>query len=149
MKLLADRMLGTLAKWLRLLGFDTTFPEECDDDELLATAIAEGRIILTRDRELATRTGSQELECLLLKSMELEKQLDEVLTALDLKIENPLTRCALCNEELDSIEKAIARKDLPEAILFKHDDLCHCNGCRKLYWEGSHWENMSCFIKQM
>ena len=149
MKLLADRMLGTLAKWLRLLGFDTAFPEECDDDVLLATANAEARTILTRDKELAARAGSRSIDAVLLESVELEEQLDEVLIDLCLQVEKPLSRCALCNSELDCIEKAVARKDLPEAVLFGHDNIWHCDHCKKHYWEGSHWENMGQFIKQI
>lgn len=149
MKLLADRMLGTLAKWLRLLGFDTAFPEECEDSLLLTIAAEEDRVILTRDKGLAARTRSGGIRCLLLGSVGLEEQLEEVFGSLHLEVEKPLSRCALCNSELDAIEKTIARNGLPEAVAMAHERFWYCSQCSKLYWEGSHWENMSRFIEEM
>ena len=146
MKLLADRMLGTLAKWLRLLGFDTAFPEECDDSALLDNSKDEDRVLLTRDKELASRAQSRGISFLLLNAVDLKSQVEQVLSELNLGVQHPLTRCAACNAELDDVEKCAARKDLPESVYFSHDEFWHCRICRKYYWEGSHWDNMAAFV---
>ena len=78
---LADAMLGRLAKWMRLLGFDTLYAGQASDHQIAALARAEGRIVLTRDRELARRKG---IRCLLVDSQVLEEQLLQVIAACEL-----------------------------------------------------------------
>ncbi len=146
MKLLADRMLGTLSKWLRLLGFDTAFPGECDDSELLDIAKTEARALLTRDKLLVSRANKMDIQALLVDSVDLEEQLREVMQAFELRIGDVLSRCAVCNSELDKVEKEIARRHIPEAIYFTHDVFWVCRKCNKYYWRGSHWDNMNDFI---
>lgn len=137
MKFLCDRMLGTLSRGLRFLGFDTTFGGEVTDSDLADEAAREGRILLTRDKELAARTGT-----FYVASDDLDEQILSVLRAFHLTIERPLSRCSLCNGELEEVRRDEIRNPPPDEILQRHTAFWRCLGCRKVYWQGSHWESL-------
>ena len=134
-----DAMLGTLAKWLRLSGYDTVFDGKLDDDSLLAVAIAEGRLLLTRDRGLADRAGKIGIYVDVIGSRE---QLEFVKARLSPAPADALTRCSLCNGWLEGIDHAAARGMVPESVLFRHSEFRYCRGCGKAYWLGSHKAKM-------
>ena len=94
MKFICDQMLGTLAKWLRIMGYDTIYGDG-DDGELIKISVDEKRVLLTRDKELHKRYP----DSILIESTELGEQIRKVVDSLDLKIdmENTLTRCTVCN----------------------------------------------------
>ena len=102
MKFIVDGMLGRLAKWLRILGYDTAYFPHLDDNQLVRLARAEGRLLLTRDRGLAHRRGLQRL---LIESDHLEEQLGQVLAELTLTGGQPFSRCPVCNTLLQKVEK--------------------------------------------
>ncbi len=138
MRLLCDHMLGTLAKWLRFMGYDTAYPGPLDDSELLAFAQREDRVLLTRDKELAARSP----EAIRVRSDNLEEQIREVAARLGLKVIDPLSRCSLCNAVL-----AVARPEeigdlVPEGVRARHAAFWRCPSCGKIYWQGSHWDRM-------
>ncbi len=138
MKLLCDHMLGTLAKWLRFMGYDTAYPGPLDDTQLLALARAEGRVLLTRDKELASRSP----DALRVRSDDLEEQIREVASALGLRIVDPLSRCSLCNAVLLPVAPEAVRDLVPEGVRTRHQAFWQCPACRKVYWQGSHWDKM-------
>jgi len=139
MKFLCDHMLGTLAKWLRFLGHDAAYPGPIDDRELEALAGREGRVLLTRDRELAARVpGSVSV-----LSDDLDGQLLQVLQAFDLKADIALTRCSVCNAPLREASVEEARGSVPEKVLERQREFWHCDACGRFYWQGSHWDNMT------
>jgi uncharacterized protein with PIN domain len=139
---LCDQMLGSLARWLRFLGYDTLYPEAMDDTSILKLARDGGRILLTRDKELASRTkGSGHL----VRSDVLDEQLADIQKSfgLDLSGEKLLSRCSLCNAVLVGIDKVEAEKaGVPAPILSRHDRFWRCPGCGQLYWPGSHYERI-------
>lgn len=139
LKLLADGMLGRLAKWLRLQGYDTAYDNEASDPQLARRARAEGRVLLTRDHELATRRG---LRTLLIHSENLEEQLQEVRRALGPPPEPPLTRCAVCNATLDRVSPAEVADRVPPFVLRTQTSFHRCTGCERVYWPGSHVQKM-------
>jgi uncharacterized protein with PIN domain len=139
MKFIVDGMLGRLAKWLRILGYDTAFSPSLDDDQLVRLARAEGRLLLTRDRGLARRRG---LQCLLIESHHLEEQLDQILTELALTGEHPFSRCPVCNTPLQKVEKPELEGRVPPYIFRTHKDFSLCPNCDKIYWPGTHWARM-------
>jgi uncharacterized protein with PIN domain len=143
MKFIVDGMLGRLAKWLRILGYDTTYFPHLDDNQLVRLARAEGRLLLTRDRGLERRRG---LQCLLIESDHLEEQLVQVLAELALTGEHPPSleerRCLICNTPLQKIEKAELEGQLPPHIFRTHKDFSLCPNCDKIYWRGTHWARM-------
>lgn len=138
MRLLCDHMLGTLAKWLRFMGYDTTYPGPLDDTELLALARREGRVLLTRDKELAGRSP----HALRVRSDDLEEQIREVASALGLRLLDPLSRCSLCNTVLVEARPDEVGDIVPEGVRARHTSFWRCPTCRKVYWQGSHWDKM-------
>jgi uncharacterized protein with PIN domain len=139
MKFIADGMLGRLAKWLRVLGYDTAYFPHLDDDQLVHLARAEGRLLLTRDRGLARRRG---LQCLLIGSNRLEEQLSQVLTDLALTEAHPFSRCPVCNTPLQEVEKPGLEGRVPAHIFRTHKDFSLCPNCDRIYWPGTHWARM-------
>ena len=139
LRLLADGMLGTLAKWLRLLGYDTAYDNVAADPELARRARAEGRVLLTRDRELSARRG---LRTVLLQSEVLEEQVQEVQAALGPPPDPALSRCAVCNTELELITPADVASRVPPYVLRTQSDFRRCPGCGRVYWPGTHVEEM-------
>ena len=138
MKLLCDHMLGTLAKWLRFMGYDTAYPEPGPDRELLEQTRAEGRTLLTRDKELAAR----EPDAVLVRSDRLDDQIREVVSALSLRLIDPLSRCSVCNEPLVSISPGDLKYLVPAGVRSRHRDFWRCPSCQRVYWQGSHWDKM-------
>lgn len=138
MKLLCDHMLGTLAKWLRFMGYDTAYPGPLDDTALLAVAQSEGRVLLTRDKELASRSP----EAIRVRSDDLEEQVREVASQLRLKVVDPLSRCSLCNTVLMAANPADVQGLVPEGVRARHVAFWRCPTCGKVYWQGSHWNKM-------
>jgi uncharacterized protein with PIN domain len=146
--LLADAMLGRLAVWLRLIGFDTLYAGRLpgqgagagarSDHQIAARARAEGRIVLTRDREMARRRG---IRCLYVESQVLEEQLAQVIAALGTPCA-PTPRCPQCNEPLADISPMEARPYVPAYVWKTHARFQRCSECDKVYWPGSHWERI-------
>jgi hypothetical protein len=140
MKLLADSMLGSLGRWLRLMGYDTAIAQRETDAELVRRARVEDRMILTRDRELARRVGVQTL---LIEHDTLEDQLAQVGQALDLPSPQPGTRCPRCNEPLQAASPADVAGDVPPYVLQTQTSFHRCPACRRVYWRGTHWQGIA------
>lgn len=138
MKLLCDHMLGTLAKWLRFMGYDTAYPGPLDDSELITLADREDRVLLTRDKELAGRSA----RALRIRSDNLDDQVREVAQALMLRVVDPLSRCSLCNTRLVPAPAEAVHDLVPEGVRARHTSFWQCPSCRKIYWQGSHWDKM-------
>ncbi len=138
MRLLCDHMLGTLAKWLRFMGYDTAYPGPLDDTALIAAAHEEGRVLLTRDKELAARCPG----AIRIHSDVLEEQVREVAGALDLRVVDPLSRCSVCNTPLVAVPLDAVRDLVPEGVRSRHQEFWQCPICRRVYWQGSHWRKM-------
>lgn len=139
MKFAADRMLGKLAKWLRFLGYDTTYSNDLSEDEYLAQ-VNEGRILLTRNTRLKRNVPKDKL--VFIRDNDPKVQLQELISGLRLRPEPKrfFTRCTLCNEVLDPTEGADVYGRVPDYIWTAHDRFSRCDRCGKLYWEGSHLE---------
>jgi uncharacterized protein with PIN domain len=132
-------MLGTLAKWLRLLGYDTAYDNTATDPQLARRARAEGRVLLTRDHDLAGRRG---LHALLIQSEVLEEQVREVQDALGPPPDPALSRCAVCNAALASVSSKEVADKVPPYILRTQSDFRRCPGCGRVYWPGTHVDEM-------
>ena len=106
MKILCDQMLGTLAKWLRILGFDTFYANaEMSDEDLLGIAKGENRAIFTRDKELIIRGKKKNLNVILIETTDLDLQIKQVLKHVNIDESAVLSRCTICNTVLDTVEK--------------------------------------------
>ncbi|MFQ5918849.1 MAG: Mut7-C RNAse domain-containing protein [Thermoplasmata archaeon] len=142
---LCDHMLGTLARWLRLLGYDTAYPQALRDDELLELAKREGRLLLTRDRDLATRSGPGGLY---VRSDELDSQVRQVLAELRPEAGDPMSRCSVCNGTLIETSRESARRAVPEGVWERQERFWRCTSCDRLYWRGTHWDRMQPKIEE-
>ncbi|NHV45591.1 MAG: DUF5615 family PIN-like protein [Candidatus Verstraetearchaeota archaeon] len=125
MKFIVDAMLGRLAKWLRLLGYDTIYDKTITDDELINIAKNEGRILLTRDEILFKKAIKQNINAKLINSTDFMKALKE----LDLHLDESIigSRCILCNTILTT----------------ENSNIWKCPNCGKLYWQGKHWKDIN------
>ncbi len=142
-RLLADVMLGSLARWLRLLGFDTAYDNSIDDDDIVRRCRAEGRRALTKDRRLAQRQPLRG-RVLLIESVALPEQLRETLVWLDHRVERRrlLTRCALCNSLIEELDPTQAAPLVPPYVLRTQSRFKRCPKCMRIYWGGTHRERM-------
>ena len=137
----ADAHLGGLAHLLRLMGFDTLYHNSLADHEIERRAVAEHRIVLSRDRELLKRRGIT--HGMYVHALHSPAQLREVFERLDLvRSARPFTRCLHCNGPLVPIDKAQALPRLPPRVAARFDRFSACEGCARVYWEGSHWRRM-------
>ncbi len=137
----ADSHLGRLARYLRFCGFDTLWDNGWDDADLVAVAVDEDRIVLTRDRALLMHKALQS-GCYL-RDTEPLAQLADVAGryALDLETGRP-GRCLECNASLLPVEKAEVAADLQPGTRAGFDAFWRCAGCGRVFWRGAHWKRM-------
>jgi uncharacterized protein with PIN domain len=138
-RFLCDHMLGTLARWLRLLGYDTAYPADLNDDELLALGERERRVLLTRDKNLAARGDARALYVV---SDSLDAQIRQVLTEIGPPVADPMSRCTVCNGVLSDATRTEARAEVPAGVWQRQEQFWRCTSCGKYYWRGTHWERM-------
>jgi len=142
MRFVADAHLGGLARLLRMAGFDTIYANTMHDDEIEERAMEEGRIVLTRDRELLKRRGV-EYGCYV-RSLHPQEQLNEVLERYALaERARPFTLCLHCNTPLHPVPKAAVLARLPPAVRASQEDFTTCDCCGRVFWKGTHWQRMA------
>jgi uncharacterized protein with PIN domain len=139
LRLIADVMLGRLAKWLRLLGYDTRYDNAADDMTLLRIAQAEDRVLLTRDRALSHKRG---VRAIWIESQHLEAQIEQVRAAVGPPPDSSLTRCAVCNARLESIAKAHVKDRVPPYVFQTQAEFRRCPQCERIYWAATHVARM-------
>jgi uncharacterized protein with PIN domain len=140
-RFLCDAMLGRLARWLRVLDYDTAYTADVEDEELVRRAWREQRAILTCDRRLPTewRVGG----CLVLEGETPLERLREVVEHFELRWPRPLfQRCLECNHSLEPLERDQARPLVPPRVWEHHAEYTRCSICRRVYWPGSHVRRM-------
>ena len=159
MKLIADAMLGRLARWLRALGHDVIYDEALDDAALARRARGEGRLLLTRDRRLCAEQREPEgpLRCRVLDTQKPRAQLRELAGPLGLFDagwrHRLFTRCMVCNAALESatyddVEDRLPRDVRPDPRV-RSAEFRRCPACRRVYWEGSHTRRMRRWLEQV
>jgi uncharacterized protein len=138
---LADQMLGRLAVWLRLLGFDTAEGRDRPDSWLLRRARDEGRVLLTRDRALS-RAGSAATYYVVARDA--DGQLAEVIRAFRLRPDRArlLRRCTRCNVLVETIALEAAASRVPPAVRERRPELTRCPSCDRIYWDGDHCQRI-------
>jgi len=140
-RFVADAHLGGLAHMLRMLGFDTLYDNHFDDDAIVDICEHDGRIVLTRDRELLKRRAVTH-GCYV-HALKSEAQLREIVERLDLaRSAKPFTLCLHCNAPLRPVDKASVLDRLPPKVREHYAHFSTCDACGRVYWEGSHWRNM-------
>ncbi|MEW6110142.1 MAG: Mut7-C RNAse domain-containing protein [Nitrospirota bacterium] len=141
MKFIADAMLGRLAKWLRLLGFDVLYYPDIDDRMLIRIAREQDRTVLTRDTRLLRNKGIRDY--IFIKSDNIFEQLSEMKIRLDFAHSELFGRCIVCNGILSDVSgKEDIREYVPDFIYHNHNDFIKCINCGKVYWKGTHHRNI-------
>jgi len=141
LRFMADEMLGKLAKWLRIMGYDTVYYTGGGDSALVQQALAEDRVILTRDSHLVKRKLAR--KALFIRSDHPLEQFRQVVNELRLDVQSKLfTRCLVCNGELISVEKAYVQGKVPSYTYLTQDKFYECQGCERVYWPGTHKDSM-------
>jgi uncharacterized protein with PIN domain len=132
-RFLCDNNLGRLAKWLRILGFDTLYMKNMRSDIVKEECLT-GRVILTRSGKLSSQKGY-----FLIKSNRIAEQIKEVNDKFILNRQlMPFSRCIICNESLVSADNLKATGHVPDYVLNTVGSFRSCPNCNRFYWQGSH-----------
>jgi uncharacterized protein with PIN domain len=144
MKFICDDNLGKLAKWLRTLGYDTLFFDPVEDGELVARALKEDRVVLSRDAQLSRFKLKLGEKLLRIESDKPLEQLKQVARHFNLKPNKELffSRCLVCNQPLEKVEKEKIKDRLYPYVYQTQDNFVHCPKCNRVYWSATHVERM-------
>ena len=139
-KFIADSMLGRLAKWLRVLGYDTLY-QPFYNQGVIGASVREGRKLLSRHRSTVTRYA----DSMLIRSDYVKDQLYEMKKAGTIRSERSrwFSRCLLCNVPLQKAEGTHARDNVPEYVFYQSaSGIRFCPSCGRFFWPGSHRDRM-------
>ena len=145
-KFIVDNNVGKLVKWLRMMGYDTLFFNGDNDSRMVAIALAEGRVILTRDTQIMRRrvVTSGRLKAILIRSDEPEQQRRQVVETLNLDCQfRPFTICLECNQPLVERSKQQVQDLVPPYVFQTQSQYMECPACHRIYWRGTHWQAMT------
>lgn len=147
-RFIADAMLGKLAKWLRIMGYDTIYFKGGDKRALIKKAREEDRIILTRDTRIISRENLP--PNLFIQSDYSEEQLKEVSRNFNiLPTGKALSLCSSCNVTIKPISKERVEGKVPDYIYTEHTKFSVCPRCRRIYWPGSHYKTMTARLENL
>jgi uncharacterized protein with PIN domain len=147
-----DAMLGNLAKKLRILGYDSKYFSAIDDSKLIAIAINEKRIIVTKDEQLTKIAAKQNVDTVLIRGNNEFEQIAQINAKIKLDrfvMDTRNSRCIVCNGNLQSIEKYRIIGKVPEGVLEREEKFWMCSTCKKIYWEGTHFKNLQEFVAKL
>jgi uncharacterized protein with PIN domain len=152
MKFIVDHNVGKLARWLRMMGYDSVFFDSGEDSLMVRQALAEGRIVLTRDTGIMKRrvVNNGRLKAILIESSEPERQMRQLLSTLDLVAQSkPFTLCLECNRPLESRTREEIAERVPPYVYKTQTQYMECPACRRIYWQGTHWKAMVRKLKNL
>ncbi|MBI4258038.1 MAG: Mut7-C RNAse domain-containing protein [Thaumarchaeota archaeon] len=151
-RFIADSMLGSLARKLRILGFDVIYFPEVDDRHLHDLSLREKRILLTADRALHNYSSGRRVSSIFLLEDSDEKRLIRLFNTLGLRevTLNPKeSRCPKCNGEIKTCTKKTLSGIIPQSIVQQHTQFYRCASCMKVYWKGSHWRRIASMTRRV
>ncbi len=143
LRFIVDSMLGSLARWLRMLGYDTVYAKGWHDSKVLEKALEERRILVTRDHGLYRRAVRRGAE-----AAYVSENLAEALALLNLKyglrleLDPAHSRCPLCNAPLREAGREEVRGRVPPRVYERYTRFWICTGCGQIYWVGGHWRGI-------
>ena len=144
-KFIADNNVGKLARWLRLIGYDTLLFKQKDDSQMIKTALGEDRVILTKDTQFMKRrlVTNGKLKTVLIKQDDPKIQLREIMKALNLNYHfRPFSLCLECNQALVPCSKEEVQNLVPPHVFETQTQYTQCPACHRIYWQGTHWQAM-------
>jgi len=136
-----DRMLGNLAQWLRIIGYDTTFNKNLSLKAFSELSKAEQRIILTRNSRIHEIRSP--VEYYLVAQQQSDKQFREIIDKFNLDTKKHIfSRCLECNVRVDEVKREDVKNDIPDYVYNNSDIFLKCPECGKVFWKGSHYESV-------
>jgi uncharacterized protein with PIN domain len=139
-KFAADRMLGKLAKWLRVMGQDVIYGPHLTGYGLIRAARQDNRLILTRDGRLKQK---QPPDFIFIESDRYREQLRQVIKTCGLEpLAQAFTRCLVCNAALEPRTKDALKDQVPPYVFATQERFFACPRCARLYWPATHHEKM-------
>jgi len=144
-RFIVDLNAGKLAKWLRLIGYDTSLFDRRDDKYLINLALTENRIILTRDTQILQRrvVTVGKIKAFLISSDNQLRQIQQVIREFHLDpSHNPFKICLECNQKLAPVSKEEIKARVPPYVYQTREQFVECPHCRRVYWQGTHWQAM-------
>ncbi|MCJ7575618.1 MAG: Mut7-C RNAse domain-containing protein [Dehalococcoidia bacterium] len=144
-KFVADNNVGKLARWLRLIGYDTLFFEQKDDAQMIKIALGEDRVILTKDAQFTKRrlVANGTLKTIHIEQDDPRLQVQEVVRTLKLDHHfKPFSLCLECNRVLVARDKEEVKNLVPDRVFETQTQYTQCPACHRIYWPGTHWEAM-------
>lgn len=143
-----DVHLGKLARYLRLLGFDTIYDRSYVDATIVAVSVDERRIILTRDKGLLKH--KEVSRGYWLRNIQPRLQIAEVIEVFDLRrAVRVFSRCMICNHALEVVNETDVRDALPTGLRGQFEQVSQCPGCERLYWPGSHYDRLVDLVQDL
>jgi uncharacterized protein with PIN domain len=149
-KFIVDHNVGKLAKWLRMMGYDTLFFSGDNDSRMIALAQKEDRVILTRDTQIMRRrvVTNGQIKTVLIKGDKPEIQMRQVVNTLNLNPRfRPFSICLECNQPLVARAKPQVKDLVPPYVFQTQSQYMECPKCHRIYWQGTHWQAMTRKLK--
>ena len=149
---IVDAMLGNLSKKLRILGYDSKYFSSIEDEKIILIAKNEKRIILTKDEQLTKIAEKQSASFVLIRGSDELEQILQINTKIKLDrfvVNTNNSRCIACNGKLESIEKFRIIGKIPEGVLEREKSFWMCESCKKIYWEGTHFQKLQEFAAKL
>jgi uncharacterized protein with PIN domain len=149
---IVDSNAGKLARWLRMMGYDTLFFNDIEDGHLVDMAMKEGRVVVTRDTQIAKRrvAANGSLRVILSRDDDPKQQLMQVLKELNLDCRQlQFTRCLECNQRLVPRSKEEVKDLVPPYVFRTQTQYMQCPSCSRVYWQGTHWQRMKRALEEI
>jgi uncharacterized protein with PIN domain len=144
-KFIADNNVGKLARWLRLIGYDTLLFKQKNDSQMIKIALNEDRVVLTKDSQFMRRrlvTGGR-LKAIYIKQDDPKLQVQKVVQTLNLNYRfKPFSLCLECNQVLIARDREEVQNRVPDHVLETQTQYTECPACHRIYWQGTHWQAM-------
>jgi len=151
-RFIVDNNVGKLARWLRMMGYDTLLFKQKDDSKMIKIALNEDRVILTRDAQLTKRrlVTNGKLKAMLIKQDDPKAQLQETVKNLNLSyLLRPFSLCLECNQPLIPRDKEEVQNLVPPHVFKTQTQYMECPLCHRIYWQGTHWQAMIKELKKL
>ena len=149
---IVDSNAGKLARWLRMMGYDALFFNDIEDGRLVDMAMKEGRVVVTRDTQIAKRrvVANGSLRVILTRDDDPRRQLLQVMKELSLDCRQmQFTRCLECNRRLKPRSKEDVKDLVPPYVFSTQTQYMQCPSCSRVYWQGTHWQRMKSALEEI
>lgn len=150
-RFVVDLNVGRLARWLRVMGYDTVFFREGDDNELIRIALNESRVVVTRDSAFAPRWVVKQgmMKVVQIRDDHLDGQLKQLIQDLKLDSGGEFARCVECNRPLIPVAREQVEHRVPPHVFQHQLKFMECPECTRVYWRGTHWARMTERLKRV